>query len=109
MIGLKEAKSVIQKALNYYKMQKLYEEKGLKRDTPAMHMVFKGNRNAKQLRQDFCCIMKDNGVFSKGQLVEVGRGDLVGKYVGWTAQTVQLKFKAAIGGVLFIDEVFSCR
>jgi AAA+ superfamily predicted ATPase len=37
----------------------------------------------------------------------VGRGDLVGKYVGWTAQTVQSKFKAAIGGVLFIDEAYS--
>jgi SpoVK/Ycf46/Vps4 family AAA+-type ATPase len=51
--------------------------------------------------------MKDNGLLSKGQLVEVGRGDLVGKYVGWTAQTVQSKFKEAIGGVLFIDEAYS--
>jgi AAA+ superfamily predicted ATPase len=31
-------------------------------------------------------------------LVEIGRGDLVGKYVGWTAQTVQTSFKEAIGG-----------
>ena len=49
-------------------------------------------------------IMKENGLLSKGQLVEVGRGDLVGKYVGWTAKTVQAKFKEAIGGVIFIDE-----
>lgn len=109
MIGLKEAKSVIQKALNYYKMQKLYEEKGLKRDTPAMHMVFKGNPGTAKTTAArlFTRIMKDNGLLSKGQLVEVGRGDLVGKYVGWTAQTVQSKFKAAIGGVLFIDEAYS--
>ena len=109
MIGLKEAKSVIQKALNYYKMQKLYEEKGLKRDTPAMHMVFKGNPGTAKttVARLFARIMKDNGLLSKGQLVEVGRGDLVGKYVGWTAQTVQSKFKAAIGGVLFIDEAYS--
>ncbi len=109
MIGLKEAKAVIQKALNYYKMQKLYEEKGLKRDTPAMHMVFKGNPGTAKTTAArlFARIMKDNGLLSKGQLVEVGRGDLVGKYVGWTAQTVQSKFKAAIGGVLFIDEAYS--
>ena len=109
MIGLKEAKSVIQKALNYYKMQKLYEEKGLKRDTPAMHMVFKGNPGTAKTTAArlFARIMKDNGLLSKGQLVEVGRGDLVGKYVGWTAQIVQSKFKAAIGGVLFIDEAYS--
>lgn len=109
MIGLKEAKSVIQKALNYYKMQKLYEEKGVKKDTPAMHMVFKGNPGTAKTTAArlFARIMKDNGLLSKGQLIEVGRGDLVGKYVGWTAQTVQGKFKDAIGGVLFIDEAYS--
>jgi SpoVK/Ycf46/Vps4 family AAA+-type ATPase len=109
MIGLSEAKSVIQKALNYYKMQKLYEEKGFKRDSPAMHMVFTGNPGTAKTTAArlFARIMKDNGLLSKGQLIEVGRGDLVGKYVGWTAQTVQAKFKAAIGGVLFIDEAYS--
>lgn len=109
MIGLKEAKAVIQKALNYYKIQKLYEEKGFKKDTPAMHMVFSGNPGTAKttVARLFARIMKDNGLLSKGQLIEVGRGDLVGKYVGWTAQTVQGKFKDAIGGVLFIDEAYS--
>ena len=46
-------------------------------------------------------------MLSKGQLIEVGRADLVGKYVGWTAPTVKSKFKAALGGVLFIDEAYS--
>ena len=109
MIGLSEAKSVIKKALNYYKMQKLYEDKGVKPDSPAMHMVFTGNPGTAKTTAArlFARIMKDNGLLSKGQLVEVGRGDLVGKYVGWTAQTVQAKFKAAKGGVLFIDEAYS--
>ena len=109
MIGLTEAKAVIRKALNYYKMQKLYEDKGIKPDTPAMHMVFTGNPGTAKttVARLFARIMKDNGLLSKGQLVEVGRGDLVGKYVGWTAQTVQAKFRAAKGGVLFIDEAYS--
>ena len=109
MIGLEEAKQVIKKALNYYKMQKLYEEKGVKRDTPAMHMVFSGNPGTAKttVARLFARIMRENGLLSKGQLVEVGRGDLVGKYVGWTAQTVQAKFKDARGGVLFIDEAYS--
>ena len=109
MIGLSEAKAVIKKALNYYKMQKLYEDKGVKPDSPAMHMVFTGNPGTAKTTAArlFARIMKDNGLLSKGQLVEVGRGDLVGKYVGWTAQTVQAKFKAAKGGVLFIDEAYS--
>ena len=109
MVGLTEAKSVIQKALNYYKMQKLYEEKGMKQDNPAMHMVFTGNPGTAKTTAArlFARIMRDNGLLSKGQLVEVGRGDLVGKYVGWTAQTVQAKFREAKGGVLFIDEAYS--
>ena len=109
MIGLTEAKAVIRKALNYYKMQKLYEDKGIKPDSPAMHMVFTGNPGTAKttVARLFARIMKDNGLLSKGQLIEVGRGDLVGRYVGWTAQTVQAKFKAAQGGVLFIDEAYS--
>ena len=109
MVGLTEAKAVIRKALNYYKMQKLYEEKGVKPDSPAMHMVFTGNPGTAKTTAArlFARIMKDNGLLSKGQLVEVGRGDLVGRYVGWTAQIVQNKFKEAQGGVLFIDEAYS--
>lgn len=109
MVGLTEAKAVMQKALNYYKIQKLYGEKGIKADNPAMHMVFTGNPGTAKTTAArlFARIMKDNGLLSKGQLVEVGRGDLVGKYVGWTAQTVQAKFRAAKGGVLFIDEAYS--
>ena len=109
MIGLSEAKQVIKKALNYYKMQKLYEEKGVKRDNPAMHMIFSGNPGTAKttVARLFARIMRENGLLSKGHLVEVGRGDLVGRYVGWTAQTVQNKFKEATGGVLFIDEAYS--
>lgn len=109
MVGLKEAKAVIQKALNYFKMQHLYEERGMKRDNPAMHMAFTGNPGTAKttVARLFAQIMRDNGLLSRGQLVEVGRGDLVGKYVGWTAQTVQAKFREAAGGVLFIDEAYS--
>lgn len=109
MIGLTEAKAVIQKALNFYKIQKLYEDRGVKKGNPAMHMVFTGNPGTAKTTTArlFARIMKDNGLLSRGQLVEVGRGDLVGKYVGWTAQTVQAKFKEAMGGVLFIDEAYS--
>lgn len=40
-------------------------------------------------------------------MIEVGRGDLVGKYIGWTAPTIQKKFKESEGSVLFIDEAYS--
>lgn len=109
MIGLAEAKKVINKAVSYYKMQKLYRERGFKEDHPAMHMMFSGNPGTAKtsVARLFARIMKENGLLSKGQLVELGRGDLIAKYVGWTAQNIQSKFKAAAGGVLFIDEAYS--
>lgn len=109
MVGLREAKDVIGKALNYYRLQRIYKDKGIKQDRPAMHMVFTGNPGTAKttVARLFARIMKENGLLSKGHLVEVGRGDLVGKYVGWTAQIVMEKFKQATGGVLFIDEAYS--
>lgn len=43
MIGLTKAKEVISQALDYYKAQKLFREKGISLERPAMHMVFTGN------------------------------------------------------------------
>lgn len=109
MIGLSGAKKVIRQALDYYKAMKLFADKGMKNDHPSMHMVFTGDPGTAKttVARLFARIMKENGVLSKGDLIEVGRGDLVGKYVGWTAQTVKRKFEEAEGSVLFIDEAYS--
>lgn len=74
-----------------------------------MHMIFTGNPGTAKttVARLFAKIMKENNPLSKGNLVEVGRGDLVGKYVGWTAPKIQKKFKEAQGSVLFIDEAYS--
>lgn len=109
MIGLTEAKKVIDKALAFYKMQQLYSDRGICSERPAMHMVFTGNPGTAKtsVARLFAGIMRDNRLLSGGQLVEVGRNDLVAKYVGWTAKTVKEKFEEAKGGVLFIDEAYS--
>ena len=109
MIGLNEAKVVIQRALDYYKAQKLFRDKGFATERPAIHMVFSGNPGTAKtsVARLFAQIMKDNDLLSVGDLHEVGRADLVGKYVGWTASIVKQKFKSAKGSVLFIDEAYS--
>ena len=49
-------------------------------------------------------MMKACGILKQGQLVEVTRADLVGKYVGHTAPLTMNVINSALGGVLFIDE-----
>ena len=109
MIGLSEVKSVINQALDFYKAQKLFKDKGIPLENTAMHMVFTGNPGTAKTTAArlFAQIMKDNGLLSEGKLFEVGRADLVGRFVGWTAPIVKQKFKNAKGSVLFIDEAYS--
>lgn len=109
MIGLTEAKKIIRQALAYSKAQKLFSEKGMAVDHLSMHMVFSGNPGTAKttVARLFARIMRENHLLSKGYLIEAGRGDLVGKYIGWTAPMIQKKFKEAEGSVLFIDEAYS--
>ena len=109
MTGLADAKKVIDQALAYFKAQRLFSEKGMKNDRPCMHMVFTGNPGTAKtsVARLFARIMRDNGLLARGQFIEAGRADLVGKYVGWTAPLIKKKFQEAEGGVLFIDEAYS--
>lgn len=109
MIGLEETKRLIMEIIDFHKAQKLFADRGFAAQRPAMHMVFYGNPGTAKttVARLIARIMKDNGLLSEGGLVEVGRGDLVGKYVGWTASLVKDLFREAKGSVLFIDEAYS--
>jgi hypothetical protein len=109
LIGLCEAKETIRQILDFHTAQKLFREKGFAGERPAMHMVFTGNPGTAKttVARLVARAMKDNGLLDEGKLHEVGRGDLVGKYVGHTAPLVQQHFKVAKGSVLFIDEAYS--
>ena len=109
LVGLGEAKKSISKARDYFVAQRIFRDKGFKTDRPALSMIFTGNPGSAKttVARLVAEIFRDCGILSRGNLIECGRGDLVGKYVGWTAQQVQRKFKEARGSVLFIDEAYS--
>lgn len=109
LVGLENAKKVVKQAIDFNRFQTKYH-KDIKGDMkPTRHMVFTGNPGTAKtsVARLFAQIMKDNQVLSKGDLIEVGRQDLVGKYVGWTARLVEEAFNKARGSVLFIDEAYS--
>lgn len=109
LIGLKSAKKVVKQALDFYTFQNRYANYLGSVEKPSRHMVFTGNPGTAKttVARLFAQIMKDNQVLPRGDLIEVGRKDLVGKYVGWTARLVEEAFNKARGSVLFIDEAYS--
>lgn len=109
MIGLDEVRTVITSAIDYARVQSLYEKTGVATTDMTRHMVFCGNPGTAKTTcaRLYAQIMKDNGLLSKGQLIEVGRKDIVSKYLGGTAPLIKEYFEKADGGVLFIDEAYS--
>ncbi|MCR5094433.1 MAG: AAA family ATPase [Lachnospiraceae bacterium] len=109
MIGLTDVKKVTDEILAVAKMQKMRREMGLVDTQASMHMLFSGNPGTAKttVARLLAQILKEEEVLTNGHIVECGRQDLVGRYVGWTAKIVEEKFLAARGGVMFIDEAYS--
>ncbi|MCR5178378.1 MAG: AAA family ATPase [Lachnospiraceae bacterium] len=109
IIGLTEIKEYVLGLEEYYKVQKRRQEEGLKSSEVNKHMIFTGSPGTGKttIARIISKYLKAIGVLTGGQLVEVSRGDLVGRYVGHTAPLTNQVIKSAIGGVLFIDEAYS--
>lgn len=109
LIGLKSVKKLCKEIIDFYEMEMLRKKQQPTMKTVGMHMVFQGNPGTAKttVARLMARILKEKGILSKGELIEVGRADLVGKYVGYTARIVKEYFEKAQGSVLFIDEAYS--
>lgn len=109
IIGLKNVKDYIFALEDNFKVQQMRKKKGMRTEFPSMHMIFTGNPGTGKttIARIVSRYLKAIGVLSGGQLIEVTRADLVGRYVGHTAPLTQKAIQSALGGVLFIDEAYS--
>ncbi|RXI97925.1 stage V sporulation protein K [Anaerobacillus alkaliphilus] len=109
LVGLKEMKRFIKEIYAWLYINKCRKEQGLKVGNQVLHMIFKGNPGTGKttVARLLAKLFKEMDVLSKGHLHEVERADLVGEYIGHTAQKTRDLVKKAVGGILFIDEAYS--
>jgi SpoVK/Ycf46/Vps4 family AAA+-type ATPase len=109
LIGLRNIKKEVEALTALAKIRKQKISQNIPVTPSTLHMIFSGNPGTGKttVARLIGAIYKDIGLLEDGQVIEVGREDIVEEYIGHTAKNVGELFKKAGGGVLFIDEAYT--
>ncbi|RDW19561.1 stage V sporulation protein K [Oceanobacillus arenosus] len=108
-IGMDKLKMTVKEIYATIIINEKRKELGLKSSKQVLHMLFKGNPGTGKttVARKLAKVYFNMNILSKGHFVEAERADLVGEYIGQTAQKTRAIIQKAMGGVLFIDEAYS--
>ncbi|GAA4523790.1 right-handed parallel beta-helix repeat-containing protein [Amycolatopsis samaneae] len=109
MIGLPEVKAEVRALVDELQVNEWRRRAGLPVGGAAHHLIFAGapGTGKTTVARIYGRLLKALGVLPRGQFREVSRRDLVGQYIGHTAEKTSVVFEESRGGVLFIDEAYT--
>lgn len=108
-VGMDYLKQSIKEIYAMISINEKRKQIGLNSTNQVLHMLFKGNPGTGKttVARKLALVYYEMNILSKGHFIEAERADLVGEYIGQTAQKTRAIIQKAAGGVLFIDEAYS--